>query len=124
MGWRYLIFIIGGLTLVLWALRFLVFPLYESPRYLIGRGEDASAVHVIHQVAAYNGVSSDLTIEMLTEAGREAASSATQSGKTHLLTEGSSYHLRHIRALFATPRMAFSTGLLMSIWGKPSFSAS
>ena len=34
MGWRYLLFTLGAFTLVLWALRFLLFTLEESPRYL------------------------------------------------------------------------------------------
>ena len=44
MGWRYLLFALGGMTLFLWALRFFVFPLEESPRFLVGRGRDADAV--------------------------------------------------------------------------------
>ena len=43
MGWRYLLFALGGMTLFLWAVRFFVFPLEESPRFLVGRGRDEEA---------------------------------------------------------------------------------
>jgi hypothetical protein len=116
MGWRYLLFTLGGLTLILWALRFAVFPLYESPRYLIGRGKDAEAVDVIHKVATYNGTSTDLTVDMLNEAAREVTSTETTSRR--LLNEDSNYHMKHLRALFSTPKMAWSTLLLITIWGE------
>ena len=50
-------------------LRFFVFHLYESPKYLMGRGRDAEAVEVIHKIAAYNGRTSSLTLEMLEDSG-------------------------------------------------------
>lgn len=45
---------LGGITLVLWAIRIFAFDLLESPRYLIGKGKDEEAVAVIHKVAAHN----------------------------------------------------------------------
>lgn len=50
---------------LLWILRFFVFTLYESPKYLMGRGRDAEAVEVLHKVARYNGMESSLKIEHL-----------------------------------------------------------
>jgi len=73
MGWRYLLFTLGGLMLLLWSLRFFVFSLLESPRFLCGIGKDAEAVDVI---------------------------------------------CNHIKALFATPKTAWSTSLLIAVWGQ------
>ena len=61
MGWRYLLWTLGGLMIVLFIIRFFVFHLYESPKYLMGRGRDEEAVKVIHQIAQYNGKKSSLT---------------------------------------------------------------
>jgi hypothetical protein len=60
----------GGLMLFFWGLRFFVFKLYESPKFLMGRGMDAEAVDVVHKVAAYNGRTSTLTLEHLTRTER------------------------------------------------------
>ncbi|RYC77533.1 hypothetical protein BFJ63_vAg19593, partial [Fusarium oxysporum f. sp. narcissi] len=38
MGWRYLLFTIGGITLAVFILRFFVFNFRETPKYLIYRG--------------------------------------------------------------------------------------
>ena len=39
-GWRDLLWILGGLMIVLFILRLFVFHLYESPKYLMGCGRD------------------------------------------------------------------------------------
>jgi hypothetical protein len=38
-GWRYLMFTLGGITLLVFALRFVVFKFQESPKFLIGKGK-------------------------------------------------------------------------------------
>ena len=53
--------------LILFILRFFVFHLYESPKYLIAHGRDAEAVAVVHAIAQYNGRTSSLTLAMLEE---------------------------------------------------------
>lgn len=65
MGWRYFIIAMGGLALIMFAIRFLCFTIYESPKYLMGKGRDEDAVKVVHEVARRNGKSSYLTLEML-----------------------------------------------------------
>lgn len=122
MGWRYLLFTLGGFTLLLWALRFFIFNLEESPRYLVGRGYDEAAVAVIHRIAAYNGRSSSLTVDQLVQAGEEArqkiAADEKTSGHSHkVLSQSSSWSMDHIKALFETRKMAWSTSLLISLWG-------
>jgi len=111
MGWRYLLFTMGGFTLFLWAVRFL-FPLEESPRYLVGRGNDAEAVAIIHRIAKFNGKTSTLTVEELKRVGE-----AADEGKKRLLSRSSVFRASHVKALFETRRLAWSTSLLIVIWG-------
>ncbi|KAH9943665.1 MFS general substrate transporter [Amylocystis lapponica] len=121
MGWRYFLFTLGGMTLILWAIRFFLFRLEESPRFLIGRGRDEEAVAVIHRIAAFNGKTSSLTLEELTGAGEKAAAAngkgAAAARRRKLLSESSVFNLHHIKALFETPKLAWSTSLLIALWG-------
>ena len=113
MGWRYLLFTLGGFTLLLWALRFFVFNLEESPRYLIGRGHDEAAVAVIHRIAAYNGRTSSLTVDQLTQAGEEARQ------KYALLREPSKVSLReanYIRFQLAAPENRHLVQKSTDVW--------
>ncbi|KAF8200208.1 MFS general substrate transporter [Pholiota molesta] len=116
MGWRYLLFLLGGITLILWIARFFLFKLMESPRYLIGKGEDEKAVAVIHKLAAYNGTTSTLTVDQLKSLG-SLETEGKYPGGTLSLSRTSNYTLDHIKALFRTRQMAYSTSLLISIWG-------
>ncbi|KAH9924317.1 MFS general substrate transporter [Epithele typhae] len=113
MGWRYFMFTMGGLMLLLFCLRFFVFHLYESPKYLMGRGRDAEAVQIVHKVAAYNGVHSSLTLEMLQEA-REALMDTSARGA--VARKLRAFSGEHVRSLFATKKMAYSTTLLIILW--------
>ncbi|UJO25349.1 MFS siderochrome iron transporter 1 [Fulvia fulva] len=54
MGWRYLMFTIGGITLAVFFLRFVVFNFKESPKFLVYRGQDAKAVEVLEHIAKTN----------------------------------------------------------------------
>lgn len=114
MGWRYLLFILGALTLILWGLRFFVFHLFESPRFLIGKGKDTEAVTVIRKMAEFNSTTTSLSVEQLSLAGK----ASNEGRETRVLSKGSVYNVKHIKALFATKKMAFSTSLLMAIWGE------
>lgn len=113
-------FALGGLMLLLWAIRFAVFQLLESPRYLVAQGEDVKAVAVIQKVAAFNGKECSLTIEQMLAAGSNAANPASEGKRTVAATTTSSVQSisNHVRALFKTPKMALSTCLLVSLWGE------
>jgi len=113
MGWRYYCFTTGGMFLLFWALRFTM-PLLESPRYLIGKGQNEEAVKIVHRLAKINGKTSTLTVEQLLLAEHK------NSGETSGLTEKRdlrfiSVAFRHLKGLFATPKMAWSTVLLFMI---------
>ena len=116
----------GGLMLLLWVLRFFVFHLYESPKYLMGRGRDAEAVEVVHKVAAYNGRTSSLTLEMLQEAGKSADTGSITdatglgldtSAKAAALRKLQKFDSAHVKSLFVTRKLAYSTSLLITLWG-------
>jgi len=128
MGWRYFLIAMGGLMLILWAIRFFVFNLHESPKYLMGRGRDVEAVEVVHRVAAYNGTTSNLTVEDLTRAAaghlgkrdvvdveKEQAGMDT-SAQAALRRQVAKYNAGHVKALFATRKLAYSTTLVIIIW--------
>ena len=141
MGWRYLVFTLGGLTLVLWFVRFFVFRFHESPRYLIGKGRDAEAVEVIHKIAKFNGREERcmLTVGDLQKAVREGSAKGSSAfpvqevdgddymspgadpinaqGRKGFLSRSSHLSGSHIKALFATRKMAWSTSLLIMMWG-------
>jgi hypothetical protein len=113
MGWRYLLFTLGALTLILSGIRFFVFNLLESPRFLVGIGQDQRAVEVIHQIAAYNSTTTSLSVEDLT--GVEEKRENTEMRP--LLSKTSVFTMTHIKALFATRKMAISTSMLIALWG-------
>jgi hypothetical protein len=124
----------GGLMIVLWILRFFVFTLHESPKYLMGRGKLHEAVAVIHAVAKYNNRDSTLTVEQLEEAGitQEAPENTKdRDGEDPLRPPAMDtsafgafrrslreYDRSLVKMLFATPKLAFSTSLIISVWGK------
>ena len=109
---------IGGLTLVMFILRFYVFHLYESPKFLMGRGKNKEAVATIHTLAKYNGKVSTLQVEhldALDEAyGRTKADTNTVAAIRRNLER---FNFSHVKALFCTKKLAFSTSLTILIWG-------
>lgn len=112
--------------MVLWVIRFFVFKLYESPKYLMGRGRDQEAVDVVHSIARYNGVHSSLGIEELrnaelvgavdgtvvTEEKEPEGNYTTGVIRQHL----SKFDSNHLYPLFATRKLAYSTSLLIILW--------
>ena len=119
----------GGLMLVCFVIRFFIFHLYESPKFLMGRGRDAEAVEVVHKVAAYNGTTSNLTVDMLRKAERNPpASPNDDSENPRILAMDTSilgalrrilreFGWDHITPLFKTRKLAWSTSLLIILWG-------
>lgn len=53
MGWRYLIIVLGAITLIIFCARALVFTFKESPKYLLSRGREQEAIDVLHYIAKF-----------------------------------------------------------------------
>ncbi|KAI8978705.1 MFS general substrate transporter [Trametes punicea] len=129
-GWRYFLYAMGGVMTVLFLIRFCFFHLHESPKFLMGRGRDAEAVQVVHQVARFNGKESSLTLNMLQEvdrafaekekndvADRANAKARKRTGiKASLVRTLKTFSMEHVKGLFATRKLAFSTTILIIIW--------
>lgn len=119
MGWRYFVITMGGITLLMWATRFFAFTIFESPKYLMGKGRDEEAVRIVHEVARRNKKTSPLTIEDLRacEGIGGAQTGVDTSNAAAIKRQLQKLNLTHVRALFANKRLAFSTSMIMAIWG-------
>ncbi|KAF9480379.1 MFS general substrate transporter [Pholiota conissans] len=137
-GWRYFLFIMGALMLLLWAIRFFAFEMHESPKYLLGKGKEAQAVEVVKRVARVNGKTCSLVLEDLLSRGVakegregkveafvgdaekvvEVVEKAVKEGKAGggggSVMAGLDF--THVKALFATKEEARSTCLLVALW--------
>jgi MFS family permease len=99
MGWRYFVIVMGGISLFEFFIRFVLFTVYESPKFWMGKGNDEEAVRIVHEVARRNGKTSDLTVEDLKSLGEirgggKAASAALQRRLEKV-------NFEHVKALFA-----------------------
>lgn len=113
-GWRYFVVAMGGIALLMFILRFVFFTLYESPKFLMGRGKDEQAVKVVHEVARWNGKTSNLTLadlQVFDEAGHQGTDAAAA-----LARKLEKINFTHVRSLFATRKLAYSTSLITLIW--------
>ena len=106
--------VMGLVAMAMFACRFFFFTLYESPKFLMGRGRDEDAVRVVHEVARRNGKTSNLTLADLEVFDREGHQ-GTDAGAA-LKRRLEKVRLTHVRALFASPKLAWSTSLIMLIW--------
>ena len=103
--------------------RFFIFHLYESPKYLLGQGRDERAVEVVAAVAKANGTTSPLTIEHLmacevdySTVPGEAVHQDT-SYVANIRRAVRKFSFAHVKALWSTPRLAYSTTLVVLLWG-------
>jgi MFS family permease len=80
MGWRYLLFTIGAITIFIFVLRFFVFHFRESPKFLVYRGNDEKAIEVLQHMAKMNGQECSLTTETFTNLAMEHQRESTRSG--------------------------------------------
>ncbi|KAJ7444567.1 MFS general substrate transporter [Mycena galericulata] len=125
-GWRYSYYTMGAMMLFLGILRIFVFPMDESPKFLVSIGRDQEAVDVIHNIAKKNKTTSKLTIQDLHEAATPYLD-PMDSGAEVPVTKFSTWGLirnslddvrgENIRGLFCTPRLAYSSGLIIFIYG-------
>lgn len=109
--------------ILLWFIRFFIFHLYESPKYLMGRGRDADAIKVLNKLAAYNGSVNNLTLEELQKSGTVAGTESevgdgVVDSSVIAVIRRNLEHLNgdHVKSLFTTRKLALSTSLLIVLW--------
>lgn len=88
MGWRYLLFTIGAITIFVFIVRFFVFHFRESPKFLVYKGDDEKAIEVVQHMAKVNKQPCFLTLstfEALVDDHQRPSMSSTRSGSPTVL---------------------------------------
>jgi len=67
-GWRYSWFLLGGTVMLMFIIRFLVYPVPESPKFLLAAGREEEAYEVLLFIAKENKKKLHLTFEQLRDA--------------------------------------------------------
>lgn len=118
MGWRYFVIAMGGIALIMFFIRFVCFSIFESPKYLMGKGRDEDAVRVVHEVARRNGKETNLSIEDLRvcEGAGDGVVPVQTDAKAAIKRRMEKLSFKHIKALFATRKLAYSTSMIMLVW--------
>ncbi|KAF2431768.1 MFS general substrate transporter [Tothia fuscella] len=118
MGWRYFVIVMGGISLIEFFVRFVLFTIFESPKFYMGKGNDEKAVWIVHEVARRNGKESALKIEDLKacEALGDSYHAVQTDASTAVKRKLENLNFNHIKALFATRKLAYSTSLIMLVW--------
>lgn len=88
MGWRYLLFTLGAITLTVFFLRFIVFRFQESPKFLLYRGKDEKAIQVLHHIARFNQRESGITSEAFAALTDEDSSLGSDTSGKPVLGSG------------------------------------
>ncbi|ETN42332.1 uncharacterized protein HMPREF1541_01486 [Cyphellophora europaea CBS 101466] len=128
LGWRYVYWTFGALTTTLFLLR-LFFRIPETPKYLLGKGQDEAAVRVVSEIAARDGKTTWLTLSHFEAVDAQLAAAATHdtdntnnttainaSADSVVKRTLSKFAPEKILALFSTPRMALSTSMMLFLW--------
>ncbi|ROV96425.1 hypothetical protein VSDG_05413 [Cytospora chrysosperma] len=143
-GWRHFVLAIGLMTFAMFFIRFFLFHLFESPKFLLSRGRQSEAVAVVHGLAYRNGAKTWLTDDILNavvgdavvgERGEAdfyshgtAAASSLLSTKSVLKAKFQDFSGARIRPLFSSRKLGLATSLIWFCWatigmGYPLFNA-
>lgn len=112
MGWRYLFYANGALVFVLSILRVTVIRLRETPKYLLSQGRDEDALEVLQSIASQYNRPCSLTLAHLEACGKIAFPS--HNGRRFNVSFSETW--MHLRGLFATRHIGFSTSLNWLSW--------
>lgn len=108
-GWRYVLFTGGALVFAMSVLRITVIRLRETPKYLLGMGEDAQVVETFQYLATKYNRPCSLTLEKLQACG--SIKSAHSKNRFSL-----SETMIHFRGLFCNTKITISTLLIWLSW--------
>ncbi|KXX74004.1 Synaptic vesicle 2-related protein [Madurella mycetomatis] len=129
-GWRYFVMTIGIITFAMFIVRFFLFHMFESPKYLLSRGRQAEAVAVVHGIAFRNNTKTWLTEEILDAIVDDPAPRHRRRvAATNIIKERlASFSAERILPLFSNRTLGLTTSLLWFCWatigmGYPLFNA-
>ncbi|PWI75166.1 hypothetical protein PCL_05824 [Purpureocillium lilacinum] len=135
-GWRYFIVTIGIVTFAMFVVRFFIFHLFESPKFLLNKGRQAEAVAVVHGIAYRNGKKTWLTCDILDQVAGDdnvEGTHVTQQFRTVSTASALKEKIKGIsgdrlKPLFKTKKLAVATTLIWFCWasigmGYPLFNA-
>lgn len=109
MGWRYLFYTCGALVFVLSMARVLVIRFHETPKFLLCQGMDEEVIKTLDDLAQKHNRECHLTLDQLQACGQ--IHSAHAQNKATFAEIGV-----HIRGLFSTRTLTFSTLLVWLSW--------
>ncbi|KAK7415910.1 hypothetical protein QQZ08_012205 [Neonectria magnoliae] len=136
-GWRYFVVTIGIVTFAMFVIRFFIFHLFESPKFLLNKGRQNEAVAVVHGIAFHNHTRTWLTSEILdlvaySEDEPAIANVARQipvrTTSGVIAAKLKSISSERLRPLFKTKTLGLTTSLIWFCWatigmGYPLFNA-
>lgn len=117
MGWRYLVIVLGAVTLFIFFLRYFVFKFHESPKFLLSKGREQEAIDVLIKIAKFNKAPlPTLTVEHFAEIEALYGDSVEVEPRNkatvkHVIRKLYS-NISHIKGIFATKLQAFIFVLL------------
>lgn len=132
MGWRYLLYTLGAITLFIFFLRYVVFTFRETPKFLVYKGQDEKAIKTLRHMAKINGTQCHLTMDAFEVLQSEYGSTDSFSSSRSTLgeskdaistwTEKAAKELDRYRMLFdgfQMTRLTILTWLtyIMDFWG-------
>ncbi|KAK0758995.1 hypothetical protein N5P37_008482 [Trichoderma harzianum] len=137
-GWRYFIMTIGIITFAMFAMRFFLFHMFESPKFLLNQGRQNEAVAVVHGIAYRNGAKTWLTsqiLDLVAAEDPEQSSNRAQQYSMSSIPRSNIFKEKfrgfsgdRLRPLFQTKTLALATSLVWFCWatigmGYPLFNA-
>lgn len=113
MGWRYLVLSLGAITFAMFLCRFLLFQLYESPKFLVSRGRQDEAAAAVQGIAYRNNTKTWLTAEILNEIGGHPETVADEklSYAEIIRRSLSRFSYQQVAPLFANKRLGITSML-------------
>lgn len=131
-------FTLGGITLFVFLLRFVIFTFEESPKFFLGKGKDEEALKVLHKVARTNRRECHVTMETFAALQTLSRSDSPLSGglpespasagtpmlelpggvklENATLAQKAKFEFVRIKILFATPALIRLTVLVWVIY--------
>ncbi|GFP56199.1 MFS siderochrome iron transporter 1 [Trichoderma asperellum] len=86
LGWRYFIMTIGIITFAMFCIRFFIFYMFESPKFLLNKGRQNEAVAVVHGIAYRNGAKTWLTSEILDQVAAEEPEQSSHNAQRYSIS--------------------------------------